>query len=180
MMNPRSAPVTSMAESITSASTSSSTRADPRARRPSSREATCRKSATAGVLGPEERAGIVQQEDQFGAALHAEPDLVAVPEHALGDRLVVDKRSAAGSAVPKQPAAVVALLDLGMLAGNVDAAHAQIALGRPADSEQRLVEGTIRLPCVSLTCSLGVTRDVSSSASGNDVNGLRILARMEL
>ena len=55
MMNPRSAPVTSMAESITSASTSSSTRADPRARKPSSRDATCLKSATAEAPGPEGR-----------------------------------------------------------------------------------------------------------------------------
>ena len=145
-MNPRSAPVTSMAESITSASTSSSTRADPRARRPSSRDATCRKSATAEAPVPEGAPGLVQQEDQFSAALHAEPDLVAVPEHALGDRLVVHKRPTAGPAVSKQPAAVVALLDLGMLARNVDAAHAQIALGAAADAEQRLVERHHTLP----------------------------------
>ncbi len=50
MMKPRSAPVTSMAESITSASTSSSTRPDPRARRPSSSAAICRRSPTAEVV----------------------------------------------------------------------------------------------------------------------------------
>ena len=49
MMNPRSAPVTSMAESITIVSTSSRTRPDPRARRPSSSVAICRKSPDAGM-----------------------------------------------------------------------------------------------------------------------------------
>ena len=49
MMNPRSAPVTSMAESITIVSTSSRTRPDPSARRPSSSVAICRKSPEVGT-----------------------------------------------------------------------------------------------------------------------------------
>ena len=44
MMKPRSAPLTAMAESITSTSTSSSTRAELSARNPSSSTATCRRS----------------------------------------------------------------------------------------------------------------------------------------
>jgi hypothetical protein len=47
MMKPRSALVTSMAESSTSASTSSRTRPDPSARRPSSSAAICRSSTAA-------------------------------------------------------------------------------------------------------------------------------------
>ena len=49
MMNPRSAPVASMAESITSSSTSSSTRADPSARSESSSVEICLKSMTPEV-----------------------------------------------------------------------------------------------------------------------------------
>ena len=47
MMNPRSAPVTSIAESSTIASTSSSTRPEPSARSPSSSAAICRSSLAA-------------------------------------------------------------------------------------------------------------------------------------
>ena len=49
MMNPRSAPVTSIAESITSVSTSSRTRPEPSARKPSSNPAMCRSSLAAEI-----------------------------------------------------------------------------------------------------------------------------------
>ena len=49
MMNPRSAPLTSMAESSTSDSTSSSTRPEPSARRPSSSAVIWRRSPMAVV-----------------------------------------------------------------------------------------------------------------------------------
>jgi hypothetical protein len=49
MMKPRSAPVTSIAESSTSASTSSSTRPDPSARNPSSRLAMWRSSVATEI-----------------------------------------------------------------------------------------------------------------------------------
>jgi hypothetical protein len=50
MMNPRSAPLTSIAESSTNDSTSSSTRPEPRARRPSRSAAICRRSPMAVVV----------------------------------------------------------------------------------------------------------------------------------
>ena len=49
MMKPRSAPVTSIAESSTIASTSSRTRPEPSARSPSSSAAICRSSVAAEI-----------------------------------------------------------------------------------------------------------------------------------
>ena len=85
-MKPRSAPVTSIAESSTSASTSSSTRPDPSARSPSSSAAICRSSVAAeiGALLDRRRL-VVDEEHDLGVAGLAEPDLVAVREHLLGD-----------------------------------------------------------------------------------------------
>ena len=92
MMNPRSAPLTSIAESSTSDSTSSSTRPVPSARSPSSSAAIWRRSPIAVVVGGllGEPRPIGGQEDHLRAAAAAEPDAVAVHQRALGDLLAVD------------------------------------------------------------------------------------------
>ena len=82
MMKPRSAPVTSIAESSTSASTSSSTRPEPSARRPSSSAAIWRSSVAAETaLRLDRRRLVVDEEDDLGVAGLAEPNLIAVREH---------------------------------------------------------------------------------------------------
>ena len=101
MMKPRSAPLTSIAESSTSDSTSSSTRPEPSARRPSSSAAICRRSPIAVVVGDlsDVRLGVGEQEHHLGAAAAAEPDAVAVDERLLGDLLAVDVGAVARVAI---------------------------------------------------------------------------------
>ena len=84
MMKPRSAPVTSIAESSTSASTSSSTRPEPSARRPSSSAAIWRSSVAAEHRALfDRRRLVVDDEHDLGVARLTEPDAVAVREHPL-------------------------------------------------------------------------------------------------
>ena len=106
MMKPRSAPVTSIAESSTSASTSSSTRPEPSARSPSSSAGNLAQVADGGRRRPRSTGGgaVGQEEDHLGAAAAAEPDAVAVRERALGDRLAVDERAVARAAVAQHEA----------------------------------------------------------------------------
>ena len=83
MMKPRSAPVTSMAESSTSASTSSSTRPDPSARSPSSSAAICRSSLAADTALFSTDGASSSTKKTISVSLDlAEPDVVAVREHA--------------------------------------------------------------------------------------------------
>ena len=84
--------------------------------------------------------GVVEQEHQLGAAAAPQADPIAVREHLLGDRLVVDERSAPRVAIAKQPAPAAVLFDLGMLARDVDADDLQLAFAAPADAEQGLVD----------------------------------------
>ncbi len=140
MMNPRSAPVASMAESITSASTSSSTRADPRPRKPIEQRRDRPEIDDARHMTRSRIGRVVGEEDQLGAAAPAQPDLVAVPQRPLGHLLVVDERAAARPSILQDEAAIVLPDDLGVLARNVDADRAQIALAPAADAEDRLVD----------------------------------------
>jgi hypothetical protein len=140
MMKPRSAPVTSIAESSTSASTSSSTRPLPSARRPSSSAAICRRSPMAVVVALSwAGAGVGEQEDQLGAARPSEPDAVAVDQRALGDWLVVDVGAVARLLVANDEAAVVGH-DLGVVARDLAAGQAQIVGLAPADAERVLAD----------------------------------------
>ena len=92
MMKPRSAPVTSIAESSTSASTSSSTRPDPSARSAFEQRrhlAQLGRRRDGALL--DRRRLVVDEEHDLGVAGLAEPDLIAVREHLLGDPLAVDE-----------------------------------------------------------------------------------------
>ena len=82
MMKPRSAPVTSIAESSTSASTSSSTRPDPSAAQPfeQRRHLPQLRRGRDGALFHRRRL-VVDEEDDLGVAGIPEPDLVAVRQH---------------------------------------------------------------------------------------------------
>ena len=82
MMKPRSAPVTSIAESSTSASTSSRTR--PRAERAQALEQRGNLPQVADAPSwwpcPAAGAAVGEQEHQLGAAAAAQPDPIAVRE----------------------------------------------------------------------------------------------------
>ncbi len=86
MMNPRSAPLTSIAESSTSDSTSSSTRPEPSARRPSSSVAICRRSPTAVVVAVRSLGGGASAvRNTISAPPRApQPDAIAVGQRPFG------------------------------------------------------------------------------------------------
>ena len=108
MMKPRSAPLTSIAESSTSASTSSSTRPEPSARSPSSSAAIWRRSPIAVVVALLDGGRAVgEQEHHLGAAAAAEPDAVAVHERPLGDLLAVDVGAVARALVAEEELVVL-------------------------------------------------------------------------
>ena len=83
--------------------------------------------------------GAVGGEHQLDGVGAAEPDAIAVLEHALGDLLAVDERAVARAAIAQQEPAVV-LDDLGVLARDVGADDLQVGGGAAADQELRPVE----------------------------------------
>ena len=140
MMKPRSAPLTSIAESSTSDSTSSSTRPDPSARSPSSSAVTWRRSPiavvadrSATVLGP------LDHEDHLGAAGATEPDPVAVRQRLLGDLLAVDVGAVARILVADEELVVFGD-DVGVVARHLAAGQPQIVGLAAADPKQRLAD----------------------------------------
>ena len=141
MMKPRSAPVTSSAESSTSTSTSSSTRPDPTARSASSSVAIWRRSPTAAADAAVASAGrLIDQENEIGAVQPADVDAIAMLEHALGDRFAVDECAASRSPIPeREPVALP--LDFGMIARDVGTVEVQIVAAAAPDDEQVLLDG---------------------------------------
>ena len=83
------------------------------------------------------RHALAGQEHDVGAAGAAELDAVAVGQLVLGDRLAVDVGAVARALVAQHPLAVD-LDDLGVLARDVAADQAQVALGAAADAQLRL------------------------------------------
>ena len=73
----------------------------------------------AEVFGPCACEVVVNAGTQFGAAAAPQADPIAVREHPLRDRLVVDECPAPRVAIAKQPAPAAVLFDLGMLARDV-------------------------------------------------------------
>ena len=140
MMKPRSAPVTSMAESSTSVSTSSSTRPDPSARSPSEQAghvpdlAGCRDRAA--LL---RRRFVAEEEDDFRVVGLAQADAIAMHERVLGGPLAVDERAEARLAVAQAAHAVLGD-DFGVQAGHARALHADVGLAAAAERQRRLVD----------------------------------------
>ena len=138
MMNPRSAPLTSIAESSTSASTSSRTRPEPSARRPSRSAAIWRRSPIAVVVALSMAGSTVgEEEHHLGAAAAAEPDAVAVHERALGYLLAVDVGAVPRALVADQELVVLGV-DLGVVARDFAAGQAEIVGFAPPDLEVAL------------------------------------------
>ena len=109
MMKPRSALVTSSAESITSVRTSSSTRPEPSARRPLRMAAIWPRSVTSDErLRAEPDASIVaEREHQFDGVGATQPDPIPVLQGALRHLLAVDERAVARAAVAQDVAAAI-------------------------------------------------------------------------
>jgi len=79
------------------------------------------------------------EEDELGAALAAEPDLVARPELALSDPFAADERTEARLRVA-QPVPPLLPHDLGVLAGDLKAGETQIVRFAPSDPERISVD----------------------------------------
>ena len=138
MMKPRSAPLTSIAESSTSDSTSSSTRPEPSARSPSSSAAICRRSPIAVVVARSTGGGESARRKTISAPPRAaETDAIAVREGPLGDLLAVDVGAVARVAVAEHEM-VVLERDLGVVARHLAAGQPQIVGLAAADLELRL------------------------------------------
>ena len=135
MMNPRSAPLTSIAESSTSDSTSSSTRPEPSARRPSRSAAIWRRSPIAVVVAFSIGRGTVgEEEHHLGAAAAAEADAIAVHQRPLGDLLAVDVGAVARALVADEELVVLGD-DLGVVARDLAAGQPEIVGLAAADLE---------------------------------------------
>ena len=83
---------------------------------------------------------IVREKNQLGAAAAAEANLVAMAQRPLGNLLVVDERAASRPAILQHEPPVFEPHDFGVLARNVGADRAQIALALAADAEDRFVD----------------------------------------
>ena len=125
MMNPRSAPVASMAESITSTSTSSSTRDEPRLAEPIEQRRQRAKVDDPGRVAGMRVGRVVREENQLGTAAAAQADPVAMAQRPLGDLLVVDERAASRPAILQHEPPVVEPHDFGVLARHVGADRAR-------------------------------------------------------
>src|SRR5206468_8197560 len=73
-------------------------------------------------------------------AAPAQADAVAMLQRPLGDLFVVNEGAVARAAILQHVLAVVAQRNLGVLAGDIHAVRAQIALALPPDAENRLVD----------------------------------------
>ena len=140
MMKPRSAPVASMAESITSTSTSSSTRDEPESAQPIEQrrqrpEIDDARRVARMRLGASSARKIISR-----AAAASQANLVAMAQRPLGDLLVVDERAASRPAILQHEPSVVQPDDFGVLARHVGADRPQIALALAADAKHRLVD----------------------------------------
>ena len=156
MMKPRSAPVTSMAESSTSASTSSSTRPDPSARSPSSSAAICR-SSLAAATALRSTDGASSSTKKTIAVSPACPSRMSSPCASTRsvDALAVHERAEARLAVVERADAVLDD-DLGVERARRrrrSGAGRYRSGGRSENSGLSI--GTMRRPSVSVTTSRG-------------------------
>jgi len=137
-MKPRSAPPTSIAESITSASTSSSTRPDPSAR-----------SLRAGLRSDADRRSpwswtdpavrhLSNQKHDLGPTGAAKPDPVAVRQPLADHLRLIDERAVARATVLDDEAASLDD-DLGVVARHFAARQTQVVRLAAPDGERLLV-----------------------------------------
>ena len=140
MMKPRSAPVTSMAESSTIASTSSRTRPDPSARRffeQGRHLAQLARRRHRAFL--HRRRLVVDEEDNLGVPGLPEPNLIAVRQHPFAVLFAVDEGAEPRLLVADDADAVLKA-DLGVDARDVGPRQPQVGFAPASDSEQRLVD----------------------------------------
>ena len=154
MMKPRSAPVTSIAESSTSASTSSSTRPDPSARSPSSSAAICRSSiaADAALFSADGASSPIGEDDLHVGGL-AEADAIAASVRAsiFSSLTKVPKVDCRSCSTHASPSRTISACSREMSAPG---RRRSVSLRRPIENTALSI-GTMRRPSASVTIRRG-------------------------
>ena len=143
MMNPRSAPVTSMAESMHEGQHLVEHAARPERAQALQQGGDLAKVADRGARVLLERGArqrlLVEQEHHLSTAAAAKPHQIAVRQRFLGDLLAVDERAIPRATVAEHVLFVVAC-DVGVVARHVAAHELQIIAAATADGKRGLLE----------------------------------------